>query len=232
MPKGPITNNADKFDWNDFLKPNTAKIGVTITLGIIAFVWLVLVIILLRSTLSCCSEIPPGPLENGVRLIIGLFLLIFSPPVIVAAIFGWLLSLLSNILLWIAYLLFIPIMMGYVYVIGCFVNSKLKPGQLMPFIVLILVTAFILTIIAFPKYDCPENRCGNYVSMAQCKAQVATVGACYTAQGNWDSNGCGIEGCLASYYGLNDKCLIDGGPLEDTSWKKDETHFNCGLQPA
>ncbi|MEK6953669.1 MAG: hypothetical protein AABX01_01570 [Candidatus Micrarchaeota archaeon] len=74
------------------------------------------------------------------------------------------------------------------------------------------------------------------VQKLQCLSAISQASACFGADHSWDPNGCGIPGsgagCLASKYYLPAKCLEDGGWLEGTPYKKDETHFYCSTRPV
>ncbi|MBI5224778.1 hypothetical protein HY989_02820 [Candidatus Micrarchaeota archaeon] len=69
---------------------------------------------------------------------------------------------------------------------------------------------------------------GNQSSGSPCLEKLASLPICLSENGNWNSE---AKNLLASEYGFDTNCLKPGGELDGSSWKADETHFNCGRMP-
>ncbi|MBI5224776.1 hypothetical protein HY989_02810 [Candidatus Micrarchaeota archaeon] len=73
----------------------------------------------------------------------------------------------------------------------------------------------------------------SYNPKSYCLASLSNTHDCYDIKdGMWNSSGCGENGCLASDYMVELKCLTNPELLIGTPWYKDNTHFNCGPRPG
>jgi hypothetical protein len=91
---------------------------------------------------------------------------------------------------------------------------------------ILLVISIIFLFALFRDSSNIYGRNPTLTKLIQCEAQIAKVSLCYSSDGNWTSKPTGIP---FEDYGISLNCSVY---LNDTSWYNDETHFNCGKQPA
>ncbi|MBI5225301.1 hypothetical protein HY989_05520 [Candidatus Micrarchaeota archaeon] len=206
MTKEPTKKTEDKFDWKEFLRPTSGK-GKIVGIFFLVGLTLGLGLIILRDS--------PAIIINPIT-----FFLIL--PLFAGLFFGPMNLLFSTVVL-------IVTLMAYWYLLACLITVARKKSNKIALIILaLLVLISLSSLMLKPTGLYPAGRVQN----AECLVSLAQMNPCYDERGAWNPQGCGTDGCIAANYGLLESCLKPTGPLEGTPWKKDETHFNCGTQPA
>jgi hypothetical protein len=217
-----------KFDWKEYFYPTKDRVQLFLIIAFLLFV-IVFSFVIFGGGLSC----PIKSLSLLNYAAIGILLLIlgilFLPYVLVYGLSRFIPSLtriLQGYDTFFSSLLFILSIFN-IYAVACILHNKVKNSRTLVFGTFCL--SIFLLLMARPEIDCSLS---NNPPLNQCLSQIASVPNCISNQGTWNSTGCGVEGCLISKHGLNEKCLSNTGPFNGTAWKKDKTHFNCGPNPA
>ncbi|MFH1443303.1 MAG: hypothetical protein ABIG96_04685 [Candidatus Micrarchaeota archaeon] len=237
MPKEAMKASPANFNWMEFLSPNWIKAEIIVLLVLIA-VLSTFIIFPIRWAISPSCEYTEytygslGAVADAVKQAITLLIgAIYFVPYMLFAIGGGsyvTANITGSPIPFFTALIAFLMCIAYLYLLSCLLYFKREIAKK-----LLLVAVVVFLLVPFlHMYSQKQVDCSIGPSKVQCMAQIARMSQCYDSNGDWNPNGCGSEGCLSAENGLTPECLTGRLGLNGTPWKRDETHFNCGSQPA